>query len=84
MEFSHRSYRIELPPFPSQRYDDVKGACSKKTKWRLIAGTLAVFQGVLATVNPKRKRIFGNAGCTKYRGKDSPRALDTGYVACIS
>ena len=72
------------------------GSCSqRKTKWRLIveAGSLAVFQGVLATVKEtwisrsmvsQKKRICGNAGCTKYRGKISPRALDTGYVACIS
>ena len=31
-----------------------------------------------------KERICGNAGCTKYRGKISPRALDIGYVACIS
>ena len=77
-------------------HDDVmralhSGSCSqRKTKWRLIveAGSLAVFQGVLATVKQtwisrsmvsQKKRI-----CTKYRGKISPRALDSGYVACIS
>ena len=72
------------------------GSCSqRKTKWRLIAGagSLAVFQGVLATVKQtwisrsmvsQKKRICGNAGCTKYRGKISPRALDSGYVAWIS
>ena len=32
----------------------------------------------------QKKRICGNAGCTKYRGKISPRAMDSGYVACIS
>ena len=73
------------------------GSCSqqKTTTWRLIAvaGSLAVFRDVLATVKEtwisrsmvfQKKRSCGVVGYTKYPGKISPRALDTGYVDCIS
>ena len=40
--------------------------------------------GISRSMVSQKKRICGNAGCTKYRGKISPRALDSGYVACIS
>ena len=67
----------------------------KKTTWRLIAlaGSSAVFQGVLATAKKtwisrsvvfQKKRSCGVVGYTKYPGKISSRGLDTWYVACTS
>jgi len=63
---------------------------SRKTKWHLmvVAGLLAVFQDVLATVKERqiscsmvyqKKRSCGVVGYIKYPAKISPRALDTWY-----